>query len=323
MTLPGGAFRWGLGVRGSLRVSYSMVRYPTQQICMFSILIDLPHLVLESQPVTTARGLPSLVSLEESQMAADHNRGNSNNAHPATQGLSNTCQCTCLHDTVRVVQQLDDDEFHITTLPLDQVLQLIKWLIFQCCKPLGCPGCVGLLAVHTVLLIVCDRLTEMFECTHKRIQRASSTFAGKTSNGGDSNNHTPRSVSSGDSAYAFISPTTAGERGGLGDVGGATTQLFCSTSGQAQTRASCNPMMFSDTFRSQYSDEEQVHMIRVLLKLQVRNFRQLLLKVESTCELHGSQARKSKVKSYILRLANAAAAIDEAMQVILQVLTVP
>ncbi|KAK3356402.1 hypothetical protein B0T25DRAFT_536689 [Lasiosphaeria hispida] len=275
---------------------------------------------LQNLPITTAHDLPGLFSLDESQVAADRNRTQSTmqtlilGESAPMQSRSNSCQCTCLHDTVRVVQQLDDDEFHITTLPLDQVLQLLKWLIFQCCKPLSCPGCVGLSAVHTVLLIVCDRLTEMFECIHKRIRRANASLADQSSSDGD---QTPGGASSGDSARAS-NPTAAG---GVGDAMAA--QLFCSASGQAQAKTSCNPMMFSDTFRSQYSDEEQVHMIRVLLKLQIRNFRQLLLRVESTCQLQGSQARKSKVKSFILRLAKAAAAIDEAMHVVSQLLAVP
>jgi hypothetical protein len=80
--------------------------------------------------------------------------------------------------------------------------------------------------------------------------------------------------------------------------------------------------MFSDNFRNQYSDEEQVHMIRVLLRLQSRNFHKLLLRVERTSQVAASQARGAKVESMMARLAKASADIENAWRVVFRGLTI-
>ncbi|KAK0630432.1 hypothetical protein B0T17DRAFT_490225 [Bombardia bombarda] len=203
-------------------------------------------------------------------------------------------QCTCTDNLVRIVQQIDDDEFRMTTLSLDHVIQLKKWLIFQCCKPLNCPQCVDAAPVHTVLLIICDRLTQIFECIHKRIERARGILAGHIS---DLSDHSMPSPSS-----HIPSPA----------------QLFCSLSGGEANIASCNPKMFSDEFRAQYSDEEQVHMIRVLLGLQLRNLGQLFGRLENASQPHANLARQSRIESLKTRLAKASTDIDRTLQGVLQ-----
>ncbi|KAL2181891.1 uncharacterized protein P884DRAFT_235110 [Thermothelomyces heterothallicus CBS 202.75] len=231
--------------------------------------------------------------------------------------------CSCLSDLVRVVQQLDDDEFRITTLSLDQVLHLQKWLVFQCCKPLDCPKCLDLPTIHTVRLIVCDRLTEMFECIHSRIKRAGAILASRQ--GCDSGSHSilasslPSSSSSSSSSDSLRSvpqppPWSAAVRSGP-----LPAQLFCRSSGRAANTVACNPLMFSDDFRSRYSDEEQVHMIRALLRLQTRDFRKLLLRLERACEGARNQARRSKIESMMARLSKAEADIEDALRVVLHV----
>ncbi|KAI9372482.1 hypothetical protein BJX61DRAFT_507031 [Aspergillus egyptiacus] len=204
--------------------------------------------------------------------------------------------CSCMYNTVRVVQQLDDDDFRITTLSLGQVLQLQKWIIAQCLKPLDCVNCKLLPTVHTLLVISCDRLTEMFECIHKRIKKANQRISGLSDSSDQS------SASSSDSVR---SPGRLGE-------------LYCTSSRDAASKAKCNPELFASDFQSMYSNEEQVHIISVLLKLQVRNFRALLMRVGNASQITGSEARTAKVKSILIRLSRAASDIDGSLRAVLQ-----
>lgn len=204
--------------------------------------------------------------------------------------------CSCMYSAVRVVQQLDDDDFRITTLSLGQVLQLQKWIISQCSKPLDCVNCKFLPTVHTVLVIICDRLAEMFECIHKRIKKANQRISGLS----DSSDQ-----SSSASSDSLPSPERLGE-------------LYCTSTRGSAAKANCNPELFSSEFQTMYSSEEQVHIIRVLLKLQVRNFRALLMRVGNASQITGSEARKAKVKSMIIRLSRAASDIDSSLRAVLQ-----
>jgi hypothetical protein len=205
--------------------------------------------------------------------------------------------CSCMYNAVRVVQQLDDDDFRITTLSLGQVLQLQKWIIAQCSKPLDCVNCKLLPTVHTVLVIICDRLAEMFECIHKRIKKANQRISGLSDSSDQS--------SAGSSDSSVPSPERLGE-------------LYCTSSRGAASKAQCNPELFASDFQSMYSSEEQVHIISVLLKLQVRNFRALLMRVGSASQITGSEARTAKVKSIIIRLSRAASDIDASLRAVLQ-----
>lgn len=205
-------------------------------------------------------------------------------------------ECPCTSNAVRVVQQLDDDDFRITTLPLNQVLQLQKWIIAQCCKPLDCVNCKFRPTVHTVLVIICDRLAEMFECIQKRLQKDTERIYGLSNSSGGSS-----------SASSDSLPST--ERSG---------ELYCISSRGPASKANCNPELFSTDLQAMYSSEEQVHVIRVLLKLQVRNFRALLMRAGNASQITGSEARKARIKSMIIRLGCAASDIDRALQAILQ-----
>ncbi|OTA99733.1 hypothetical protein M426DRAFT_252350 [Hypoxylon sp. CI-4A] len=216
---------------------------------------------------------------------------------------SPTPSCSCMQDAVRVIQQLDDDEFGITSLSLDQVLQLQKWMIAQCCKPIDCVNCVHLSAIHTVLLIIADRLTETFECLHRRIRRAAAGLSDHQSS--LPNALTPSEIDE----PTFPVDTRA--------------QLFCNSSGIAASSSMCNNQLFSAEFRAQYSDEEQVHMIRVLLKLQIRNFRNLLSRIDSVNQITGSSARRSKIRALVGRLGKSNTDIEVALQAVLRTISGP
>ncbi|KAL2172744.1 hypothetical protein VTG60DRAFT_2563 [Thermothelomyces hinnuleus] len=274
---------------------------------------------------TTAQELPTMLALNAAPPSPGQFGVLSAVTPAPVPSQKSSPPCSCLSDLVRVVQQLDDDEFRITTLSLDQVLHLQKWLIFQCCKPLDCPKCLDLPTIHTVRLIVCDRLTEMFECIHSRIKRAGAILASQQ--GSDSGSHSiltsslpsssaSSSSSSSDSLRSVPQPPPWSAAVGSGPL---PAQLFCRSSGRAANTVACNPLMFSDDFRSRYSDEEQVHMIRALLRLQTRDFRKLLMRLERACEGPPNQARRSKIESMVARLSKAAADTEDALRVVLRV----
>lgn len=252
---------------------------------------------------------------------------------PHTANSSGSGGCTCTNDLLRIVQQFDDDDFGLKSLTLDEVMKLQKWILFQCCQPLDCVNCQVLPAIHTILLIICDRLAEVFECIHKRIKRANQQ-------------HTPGNEHSNSAGFttgvageqcatgvggniAGSGPSPASQAGGsrmVPDVGAGLGNsqerpsfgnLFCASTGIQASKSDCNPNLFPPEFQRGYSDEEQVHMIRVLLKLQMRNFRGLLLRLDSSVSRmgnHANEARRSKVKSLIERLALAEAGIDMALR---------
>ena len=216
---------------------------------------------------------------------------------------TNSSTCSCVFNTLHVVQQLDDDAFNITSLSLDEVLQLQKWIMSQCHKPLDCPNCKFLPTVYTVPVIICDRLVEMFECIHKRIKAASQRLSEE---GGSS-----AQVSS-NGSWALSSL----------DKPDRPDQLYCASSKGPASKANCNPVLFSPDFESKYSEEELAHMIRVLLKLQIRNFRTLLTRVHDTSQTGANEARRARVKSMMIRLTEAETDIDNALRVVLHNLTI-
>ncbi|KAK3390655.1 hypothetical protein B0H63DRAFT_519863 [Podospora didyma] len=232
-----------------------------------------------------------------------------------------TPNCSCLEDLMRIIQQFADDRFHLTSLSLDQVLQIKKWVVFQCCAPLDCSRCICPNSVHTMLLIICDRLTEMFECIHKRIKRSTSAMTGLPL--GDLSIQPATTPSTDSLARSPVPVLTSTPFFSSADDGlpPRPPQIFCANSKGPAYLASCSSRLFSDEFRSQYSDEEQVHIIRVLLKLQVRNFRQLLVRVERSTQTQESLARKYTVESMMGRIAKSSADIDEAMHQVLQAIS--
>ncbi|KAK7742001.1 hypothetical protein SLS53_004585 [Cytospora paraplurivora] len=238
----------------------------------------------------------------------------SNNSSPGTSGSAITSAmpttaslamsretspstCSCMQDTVRVVQQLEDDDFRITTLTLDKVVQLQKRLVSQCLSALDCRSCRSPGDVQTVLLIICDRLAEMFECIHRRLQKLGQRIAAR-------------------SPASFALPTPPGEE----QPGTATSsgQLFCGTSGGYASNAECNPGLFLPEMQAMYSEQEQVHLIKALLRLQMDNFQELLDRVSSASQASVSQARRLKIRSQMARLSKARADIDNATQAVLQ-----
>lgn len=80
--------------------------------------------------------------------------------------------CSCVEHLLDMMQKLDDDFFGLRRLALDQVLQVMKLLMFHCCQPLDCDQCSQLPIINTNLLIVCDRVTELFSCLSKRLSRS-------------------------------------------------------------------------------------------------------------------------------------------------------
>lgn len=225
----------------------------------------------------------------------------------ATENSNNVLACSCLGDTLDIVQKLDDDAFQLRTLAFDHVLKLQKWLIFHCCKPLDCDKCTNLLQTYTIILIICDRVAEMFKCLSRRIKLPlpNPTEAGDL-----------RSIETPDMTTPSSSGTLPRDKTPLQDE--STAQLFDSFSGDAGIATPCNPEMFSPEFRAQYSYDEQLHMIRVLTKIQVRNFNQLLVRISELQQTQQSQARFGKIMSLIKRLQEAGASMDESFQSMLQ-----
>ncbi|GJC78686.1 hypothetical protein ColLi_01524 [Colletotrichum liriopes] len=203
--------------------------------------------------------------------------------------------CSCTNNLLKIVQQFDDDDFGLASLSMDEVMKLQKWILFQCCQPLDCPSCQALPAVHTVLLIICDRMTEIFECIEKRIRRTNSQL-----HGAKRQNDTNYLAD----GMGFAPP----------EVRRPSGNLFDASTGNVAGQMDCNPNLFPPEFQRGYSDEEQVHMIRVLLKLQMRNFRSLLVRVHDANQASSREARKSKVKSLTARLSAAEVGIENSLR---------
>ncbi|KPM39033.1 hypothetical protein AK830_g7535 [Neonectria ditissima] len=225
---------------------------------------------------------------------------------PLVQPSNQSTGCTCISDTLDVVQKLDDDYFQLRTLAFDHVLKLQKWLIFNCCKPLDCNKCTNLLQTYTIILIICDRVTEMFKCLSKRIKLPHTI----PSSGGDAMTVTP------DTTTPSPSATLTNDEALLS--GQSAAQLFDSLSGDAGIKTRCNAEMFSPEFRAQYSYDEQLHMIRVLAKIQVRNFNQLLVRIGGMHQSQHNQARFGKICSLIKRLQESGDSMDESFRVMLE-----
>ncbi|KAH8678356.1 hypothetical protein BX600DRAFT_451963 [Xylariales sp. PMI_506] len=274
---------------------------PNQTVDSSITTLHRPHGdPIDSMSQATSSTLPSQISSTD----AKSNGVISNSG----QSPANDKPCDCINNMLSIVQRLDDDEFHLTTLPLDQVFHLKKWLIFQCCKPLDCTSCSTMLAGQSIVLVVCERLSEMFECISKRIRRAASVMITSEPSG--------RDHASTDSPPGF---TTAHDDDDDADpLHRSAGHLFDGTTGGPSKDSICNPMMFSGQVYEQYSEEEQIHLIQVLLKFQIRSFRQLLGRVGDPSVYSNSVARSAKIAAMISRLDSASAAIDAALQAVLR-----
>jgi hypothetical protein len=131
----------------------------------------------------------------------------------------------------------------------------------------------------------------MFECIHKRIKRVNQSITQLES---------PAS-SSGTASSVDIEEQLSG-------------QLFCSTTGQMAARAPCNLTLFQPGPQHSFSNEEQLHMIEALLKLQIAGFKSFLTNVWKSGQAVGNQARQSKVNSLLMRLDKAASNITEELR---------
>jgi hypothetical protein len=189
-------------------------------------------------------------------------------------------------DLLDIMQKLDDDEYKLTTLGFDHVLKLQKFLIFHCFKPVDCVSCRDSPTVSSMTLIICERIANMYDCLATRI--------------------TPGGVS-----FNKLS----GEY--------EPTDKLIEPSGPKRFRhgilqGPCNPELFSPEFRAEYSVEEQLHMIRVLAKVQTKNTRQFLARFAELKQSQRSQARLAKVEMLDERISDAAASIDKAFDAMLQ-----
>lgn len=257
---------------------------------------------------STTHDVPvTLPALDEGDLSSAPTEKSPSGSSVASTNSDSYSTCSCMHDAMRVVQQLDDDDFRITTLTLDQVLQLQKRFMSQCSSTLDCPNCISTSSVHTVLIIICDRLTEMFECIHRRMQKLSQRVSTRPTS----------SRSSKSSSIPLSGGTAVITEQSLAIVEEQSAQLFCSTYGGRAGSADCNPGLFLPEMQAMYSDQEQVHLIKVLIGLHIDNFQELLDRVYRTSQIGASQARCSKINSMMRRLSKAKYNVDSALQAVL------
>src|SRR5687768_9167830 len=179
---------------------------------------------------------------------------------PSSTGSATGCSCT--QNVVQVLSNIEEDQFKLTQLSLDQVVQLQKWLMYQCCTALECPQCHGERSVHTILVLICERILLMYECSAARIAKAAHIHSAEG---------TRRVPPKGTDDYAsYYSPESNGV-------------LFCGISGVPMETAPCQGGICSPEQGSQYSIEEQVCMVHALMKLHMKSFRSLLDWVSGTC----------------------------------------
>ncbi|KAL6697058.1 hypothetical protein J3F84DRAFT_371994 [Trichoderma pleuroticola] len=197
----------------------------------------------------------------------------------------NSKLCCCIENSATVLQRLEDDEFNITGLSIEGVVQLQKWAMFQCCSALDCSMCCLLPRVQILVVVICDRLTEIFECLCKRLR---SSAAGL--------NWLESLESQPISSASIVTGTLSTNR---------HAQLYCSSTRGPAELASCNSAIFSNIQGDNYISQEQLHMMRALLNLQVEHFRSLLNRMHGVSQVSKREARQAKVKTMMARLDTA------------------
>ncbi|KAL7907495.1 hypothetical protein GGI35DRAFT_456400 [Trichoderma velutinum] len=205
--------------------------------------------------------------------------------------------CLCIENSATVLQRLEDDEFKITELSIEGVVQLQKWVMFQCCAALDCPICYLLPRVQTLIVVICDRLTEMFECLCKRLHNSTAGLTWLESLKGQH--------------FSTASTVT--------DISSTKrhAQLYCSSSRGPAELASCNSAIFSNLRGDSYIAQEQLHMMRGLLNLQIEHCRSLLKRVYGVSQDAKSEARQAKVEMMIARLDTADTQINYILSLVL------
>ncbi|KAF7557686.1 hypothetical protein G7046_g5979 [Stylonectria norvegica] len=199
-------------------------------------------------------GITSETDLPESGTSA------TSSAQPNHQlGSSESDRCSCVEDLLRLVERLDNDDFQLKTLSFDQVLKVQKWLTFNCLQPLGCANCSNKPAVHSIILIIFERVMRMFQCLSRRLKQPQVNLAETDTSG------------------TFTTFSCLSRAVNATETPPSSQML--DTTDFAGTSIRCNPEMFSHEFRGQYSNEEQFHMIQVLAGIQVKNFDKLLVRL--------------------------------------------
>ncbi|KAL7781911.1 hypothetical protein V8C43DRAFT_297253 [Trichoderma afarasin] len=205
--------------------------------------------------------------------------------------------CCCMENSVTVLQRLEDDEFRITELSIEGVVQLQKWVMFQCCLALDCPICCLLPQVQALIVVICDRLTEIFECLCKRLHNSVAEL-----------NELESLESQPLPSTSIVTGSSSTNR---------QSQLYCSSTRGPAELASCNSAIFSDIHGENYIPQEQLHMMRGLLNLQIEYFRNLLKRVNGVSQVSGSEARQAKVKTMMARLEIADTKINHVLSLVL------
>ncbi|KAI9163872.1 hypothetical protein HJFPF1_05500 [Paramyrothecium foliicola] len=216
-------------------------------------------------------------------------------------------QCSCIDDLLDIVQKLDDDEFNVRSLTFDQVLKLQKYLLFQCLQPMSCRNCSHIPRVHTLILVICDRVTWMFQCLSRRLSNIQPAPILAASS------HEAQASAEGSPASFFSFKTMPTDSSDWN-----TSQIFDRDSGRPSIAVVCNAELFSDSFRDQYSAEEQFLMIQALARIQIRNFKQLLNRVHEMPQSQRSQARLGRIQALNDRLAGSATVMEESFQSVIQ-----
>lgn len=186
-----------------------------------------------------------------------------------------------------IVQKLDDDFFGLRQLPFDEVLQVQKWLMFSCCQPLECLDCTQQSITHSTLLIICDRITQIFACLRGRLNKISTGTMGSD-------------------------PTQLGGRPAPREQDlNISSQLFDGTTGESGMSGQCTIDIFRERFGAEHSQEEQLLTIQVLMKAQMRNFSKLLDRVGAMRQCQQSQARTGRVHNLMTYLAHTSGLLND------------
>lgn len=194
-------------------------------------------------------------------------------------GTADSCSCT--KNVVRVLNNIEEDHFRLLSLSLDQVVQLQKWLMFQCCTALDCPRCHADEAVHTIIHLICNRVLQIFECAARRTVKIARSAG--------------RLPDSGQSDMDDFQPSG----------------LHSSVSGEDMDTGLCTGGICLDETGMVYSVEEQMCMVSALMKLQIRSFHGLLDWVAGLSL--NSVAKKARIAALKQRLIKAADCIEQSV----------
>lgn len=199
-------------------------------------------------------------------------------AAPSSSASFETSLCTCPQNVVDVLSSIERDVFRLSKLSVDEVVQLQKWLMYQCCTALYCPKCSSSQVVHTIVVLICERILLMYECLATRMGHAVYD-QGLAVAPDEEDDHT--------SNYAARQHGT----------------LFSSANGQPLERARCEGGIYMSSGGDVFSSEEQLCMVHSLVKLHAGSFRGLLEWLGRTSRETGNEAQQGKLAAFENRLA--------------------